>query len=122
MKHSITLLICLLLINILTAQNVGIGTISPIARLSVDSSIMVDQSNQNDGISLKSALVFGSDGLSGIARSYQAGSAARSGLSFYTKGIRRITLDVPANWELEPLINYRHCMLMAVRTCQGTWV
>ena len=93
MKHSITLLICLLLINILTAQNVGIGTISPIARLSVDSSIMVDQSNQNDGISLKSALVFGSDGLSGIARSYQAGSAARSGLSFYTKGIRRMTLD-----------------------------
>jgi hypothetical protein len=75
------------------AQNVGIGTISPIARLSVDSSIMVDQANQNDGVSLRNALVFGSDGLSGIARSNQAGSAARSGLSFYTKGARRMTID-----------------------------
>lgn len=72
---------------------VGVGTSTPKARMAIDSSLLVDQSNSNDGTSTRGALLFGSDGLSAISRSFQTGSAARSGLSFYTKGARRMTLD-----------------------------
>ena len=68
------------------SQRVGIGTTEPMARLSVDSSIMLDQSNANQGTLTSGALLFGSDGQAGISRSFLFGSSARNGLGFHTGG------------------------------------
>jgi hypothetical protein len=83
--------------KISTAQNVGIGTTAPKVRLSVDSSIMIDQSNSNTGNLGRGALLFGDDGKVGIGRSWLNGSVARSGLSFYTNNLRRMTIDSTGN-------------------------
>jgi hypothetical protein len=77
----------------INAQRVGIGTTTPNARLAVDSSIMIDQANANDGTLTKSALIFGSDGKAGIVRSFLNGSSGRNGLGFFTSNIRRMTID-----------------------------
>jgi hypothetical protein len=73
--------------------NVGIGTSDPIARLSVDSSIMVDQENSNQGFLDRSALYFGSDKKVGIVRSFLSGSSGRNSLGFFTNNTRRMTID-----------------------------
>jgi hypothetical protein len=73
--------------------NVGIGTSIPAARLAVDSSIMVDQANSNQGFLDRSSLYFGSDKRVGIVRSFLTGSAGRSGLGFFTGNTRRMTID-----------------------------
>jgi hypothetical protein len=73
--------------------NVGIGTSSPAARLSVDSSIMVDQANSNQGFLDRSSLYFGSDKRVGIVRSFLNGSSGRNGLGFFTNNTRRMTID-----------------------------
>lgn len=75
------------------AQNVGIGTSNPLARLAVDSSIMVDQANSNQGFLDRGALYFGSDRRVGIVRSFLAGSSGRNGLGFFTGNTRRMTID-----------------------------
>jgi hypothetical protein len=75
------------------AQNVGIGTSTPAARLAVDSSIMVDQANSNQGFLDRSSLYFGSDKKVGIVRSFLNGSAGRNGLGFFTNNTRRMTID-----------------------------
>jgi hypothetical protein len=75
------------------AQRVGIGTTNPLARFAVDSGIMIDQSNLNQGNLTAGALQFGSDGLVGISRSRVNGSGARNGLGFYTNGGRRMVID-----------------------------
>jgi hypothetical protein len=72
---------------------VGIGTNNPQARMAVDSSIMVDQANSNQGSLDRSSLYFGSDKTMGIVRSFLTGSAGRNGLGFFTKGNRRMTID-----------------------------
>ncbi len=77
----------------INAQRVGIGTTTPNARLAVDSSIMIDQANANDGFLTKSALIFGNDGKAGIVRSFLNGSSGRNGLGFFTNNIRRMTID-----------------------------
>jgi len=71
---------------------VGIGTNTPNARLAIDSGIVIDQDDLNTG-TLSSALVFGSDGQTGISRSAAVGSTTRSGLAFHIKGLRRMLLD-----------------------------
>lgn len=76
-----------------SAQRVGIGTTNPLARLAIDSGIMIDQSNLNQGNLIAGALQFGSDGLVGIGRSMVAGSGARSGIGFFTNGFRRMVVD-----------------------------
>jgi hypothetical protein len=73
--------------------NVGIGTSNPLARLAVDSSIMVDQANSNQGFLDRSALYFGSDKKVGIVRSFLTGSSGRNGLGFFTNSTRRLTID-----------------------------
>lgn len=75
------------------AGNVGIGTIFPIVRLTVDSSIMVDEANSNQGFLDRSSLYFGNDKRVGIVRSFLAGSAGRNGLGFFTANTRRMTID-----------------------------
>lgn len=76
-----------------SSGNVGIGTSVPAARLSVDSSLMIDQSNSNQGSLDRSSLYFGSDKSTGIARSHLSGSSGRNGLGFFTKNSRRLTID-----------------------------
>lgn len=76
-----------------SAQNVGIGTSTPAARFSVDSSIMVDQANSNQGFLDRSSLYFGSDKKVGIVRSFLTGSSGRNGLGFFTNNTRRMTID-----------------------------
>lgn len=73
--------------------NVGIGISSPDVRLAVDSSIMVDQANSNQGFLDRSSLYFGSDKKVGIVRSFLNGSSGRNGLGFFTNNIRRMTID-----------------------------
>jgi hypothetical protein len=73
--------------------NVGIGISAPAARLSVDSSIMVDQLNANHGFLDRSSLYFGSDKRVGIVRSFLNGSSGRNGLGFFTNNTRRMTID-----------------------------
>lgn len=73
--------------------NVGIGTSNPVARLTVDSSIMVDQANSNQGFLDRSSLYFGSDKKVGIVRSFLTGSSGRNGLGFFTNNTRRMTID-----------------------------
>lgn len=73
--------------------NVGIGLNNPAARLTVDSSIMVDQANSNQGFLDRSSLYFGSDKKVGIVRSFLTGSSGRNGLGFFTNSTRRITID-----------------------------
>jgi hypothetical protein len=73
--------------------NVGIGTSVPAVRLAVDSSIMVDQANSNQGFLDRSSLYFGSDKTVGMVRSYLNGSAGRNGLGFFTNNTRRMTID-----------------------------
>jgi hypothetical protein len=73
--------------------NVGIGTSTPAARFSVDSSIMVDQANSNQGLLDKSSLYFGSDKKVGIVRSFLSGSSGRNGMGFFTNNTRRMTID-----------------------------
>ena len=77
----------------INAQRVGIGTTTPNARLAVDSSIMIDQADANDGTITKSALIFGSDGKAGIIRSFLNSSSGRNGLGFFTNNTRRLTID-----------------------------
>jgi hypothetical protein len=72
---------------------VGIGTNNPQARMAVDSSLMIDQANSNQGSLDRSSLYFGSDKKVGIIRSFLSGSAGRSGLGFFTNSTRRMTID-----------------------------
>jgi hypothetical protein len=75
------------------AQRVGIGTTTPLARLAIDSGMMIDQLDLNQGNLTAGALVFGSDGLVGISRSTVNGSGARNGIGFYTNSFRRMVID-----------------------------
>ena len=86
-------LVCKVFLADMKAQNVGIGTNAPVVRLSVDSSIMVDQANSNQGFLDRSSLYFGSDKKVGIVRSFLAGSSGRNGLGFFTNNTRRMTID-----------------------------
>ncbi len=92
-KKAGFLALLLFICAICHAQRVGIGTSNPQARLAIDSGIMIDQSNQNQGNLIAGALQFGSDGLVGISRSTLNGSGARSGIAFYTSGTRRMLID-----------------------------
>lgn len=76
-----------------SGQRVGIGTSNPLARLAIDSGILIDQLNLNQGNLAAGALVFGSDGLTGISRSMVGGSGARNGIGFFTSGARRMVID-----------------------------
>jgi hypothetical protein len=90
---NLHLFFCLCISAAGIAQNVGIGTSNPLARLSVDSSIMVDEANSNQGFLDRSSLYFGSDKRVGIVRSFLTGSSGRNGLGFFTNNTRRMTID-----------------------------
>jgi hypothetical protein len=70
---------------------VGIGTTNPIAKLSIDSGLNIDQANVN-GVGLESALTFGNNKKVGIGSRRTTGTN-QAGLDFYTQGIRRMVID-----------------------------
>jgi hypothetical protein len=88
------------------SQRVGIGTAEPLARLAVDSGLMIDQVNAHQNILSSGALLFGSDGLTGIARSNGEGLQHRRGLGFFTNGTRRMVLDSLGNLSLSVNSSY----------------
>lgn len=73
------------------AGRVGIGTTNPIARLSLDSGLNIDQANVN-GVLFESALTFGNNRKVGIGSRRTVGSN-QAGLDFYTQGFRRMVID-----------------------------
>ena len=77
--------------NTINAQRVGIGTNTPLRKLSVTGSIMVDQSSTNNGSLDSAALVFGNGGNAGIS-SRQIGGDPQS-LTFWTNGIPYMNLS-----------------------------
>jgi hypothetical protein len=93
MKNLFILSVALFVFTHTQAQRVGIGLLNPKARFAVDSSILLDQANSNVGDLTKGALLFGSEGRVGIARSMLTGSAGRNGLGFFTNYSRRMTID-----------------------------
>jgi hypothetical protein len=96
--RSFNLMIVFTLLCIHTkSQRVGIGTIEPLARLAVDSGLMIDQLNTHQNTLSSGGLLFGSDGLTGIARSGGEGLPHRRGLGFFTNGNRRMVLDSLGN-------------------------
>lgn len=78
-----------------SAQNVGIGTLNPQRRLTVNGSIMLDQGNQNNGTLDTAALLFGSAGTVGI-NSRKIGSGA-NGLSIWTGGLANLNIASNGN-------------------------
>lgn len=108
MKHLITVSGCLLASVFTWSQNVGIGTLSPLLRLSLDSSILIDQNNTNTG-GLQPGLIFGAEMKTGITSNKTVGSVIRNGLSFFTGNVRRMSIDSVGNVGINtlPLTDYR---------------
>ena len=77
------------------AQNVGIGTVAPQKKLTVNGSIMLDQGNQNIGTLDSAALLFGNTGTVGI-NSRKIGSGS-NGLSFWTGGAANLNIASDGN-------------------------
>jgi hypothetical protein len=80
----------------LTAQNVGIGTTVPKARLALNGGLVIDQLDLNQGVldvNNTNALFFGSDMKTGILNNRTPGQVSRSGLGFVTGGNRRMIID-----------------------------
>jgi hypothetical protein len=90
-------LISVFILHIFNAQgqNVGIGTVAPQRKLTVNGSIMLDQGNQNNGTLDTSALLFGSAGSVGI-NSRKTG-VNTNGLSFWTGGIANVNISSDGN-------------------------
>ena len=94
--------------TVIFGQRVGIGTNSPMARLAIDSGLLIDQNNANQG-QMVPGLVFGEDMKAGISSSKLNGSSLRSGLSFYTNATRRMAIDSMGNMAIgsSPQTGYR---------------
>ena len=78
------------------AQNVGIGTTIPKARLALNGGLVIDQGDLNQGVldvNNNNALFFGSDMKTGILNNRTPGSVSRSGLGFVTGAARRMIID-----------------------------
>lgn len=76
-------------ITTIAQQKVGIGTNSPQQRLSIDSTLSIDQGNYNNGT--LPSLRLGSNSLEGIGSRRNVG-ANQFGLDFYTAGFPRMRI------------------------------
>jgi hypothetical protein len=83
----------LLLITIsILAQNVGVNTASPLKRLSVNGSLLVDQNNTNLGTLDSASLSFGTTG-AGVFSNKNPAVTNLNGLDFWTSETRRMTIS-----------------------------
>ena len=73
------------------AQNVGIGSLNPQKKLTVNGSILLDETNTNDGAIDSAALLFGTNGGVGIA-SKKTSAGWQNGLAFFTSSQNRMTI------------------------------
>ena len=89
---GICLLMAISCTNVI-AQNVGIGTNAPVKLLSVNGSLMVDQSNFNYGTIDSAGLRFGTNSLVGISSNRAVPANGNpDGLDFWTAGLRRMVI------------------------------
>jgi len=84
-----SLLLCTLS---LLAQNIGINTATPLKRLSVNGSMLVDQNNTNIGTLDSASLSFGTNG-AGIFSNKNVAVTNFNGLDFWTSQSRRMTIS-----------------------------
>lgn len=97
MKKIILILVTIFAVQFVSAQKkVGIGTTAPVQRLSVDSTVNIDQGNFDDGT--KPSLRFG-DGNTGesIGSRRIAGGINPFGLDFFTNNTKRLTIGNNGN-------------------------
>lgn len=74
------------------AQNVGIGTNTPLKKLSVNGSIAIDHDLRNNGSLDSAALIFGNNASTGISSS-KIGGLNLNGLDLWTNGTRRFSIN-----------------------------
>lgn len=89
------LFLSIVLGNGVFAQNVGIGTNSPLRKFSVAGSILLDQLNQATGSLDSTALLFGTGGV-GIT-SKKTGGVGQHGLALWTNGLERLSIAANGN-------------------------
>lgn len=92
MKFYITVLASFGLFQVAMSQKVGIGTNSPLKLLSVNGSVMIDQSNMNRATLDSAALRFGSATMVGISSNRDSLLSNVNGLDVWTNGLRRISV------------------------------
>ena len=95
MKTFLTSLTILVLITHISAQKVGIGTVSPQQRLSVDSTLVIDQGAFDDGT--KPALRLGGGSGEAIGSRRFAGGINPFGIDFWTNNTKRMVLSNGGN-------------------------
>ena len=88
-SSAISLLLAVAPFSIMAQQRVGIGTNSPQQRLSIDSTLNIDQGNYNNGT--LPSLRLGSGSLEGFG-SRRNGGNNQFGLDFYTAGLIRMRI------------------------------
>ncbi len=94
MKHLIcTIIFGVGIIQYSVSQKIGIGTNAPAKLLSVNGSVMIDQSNFNYGTIDSAGLRFGSATLVGISSNRALPANGNpDGLDFWTNGLRRMVV------------------------------
>lgn len=91
-KNIILSIIALVFAYDIIAQNVGIGTQSPLKLLSVNGSILVDQGNMNTGLLDSAALRFGTNANVGISSNQSGAGSNINGLDIWTNNSKRIII------------------------------
>lgn len=119
LRHvQLLLLLHVAVATAVNAQNVGIGTSSPLRKLSVTGSLMVDQNNNNMGTLDSAALVFGSAGVSGISSRKTVGGDQHN-LVFWAGGTPYMNLSPTGNLGIGG--NYSPTLRLWVRN-GNTWL
>lgn len=82
----------------LSAQNIGVNTASPLRTLSVNGSVIVDQTNKNYGTLDSASLVFGTSPLAaGISSNKAMVGLNIRGLDFWTNQTKRMSVSETGN-------------------------
>ena len=79
------------------SQNVGIGTNSPLKKLSVNGSLLIDQENNNTGSADSAAIRFGTNSVIGFSSNQDIGGVNPFGLDFWTNGVNRMNISSTGN-------------------------
>ena len=79
------------------SQNVGIGTNTPLKKLSVNGSLLIDQDNKNTGSVDSAAIRFGTNSVIGLSSNQDIGGVNPFGLDFWTNGLNRMNISSTGN-------------------------